>query len=183
MVGGVLLLGLAVWLGGDAILRGEGRTPWFAVAWLLLVLPLVVAFTLRPVVLAGERRVRVRNPFRTIDVPWASVDEFRAAYSTELVTEDGTKYPMWAVPVSLRQRKRANRQQMKLARASAKGENPQGEVKLAQVDQTIRELRLLCEHHAGSPGTKGEVAIRWAYEIMAPAAVGAVLLAVLFALG
>ncbi|MER6913773.1 PH domain-containing protein [Streptomyces sp. NPDC000594] len=183
LVGGVLLLGLALWLGTDAILRGEGRTPWFAVAWLLVVVPSVLAFTLRPVVLAGDDRVRVRNPLRTIDIPWGAVDDFRAAYSSEVITEDGTKYPMWAIPVSLRQRKKANRQQMKAARTAGTGTDPVGEIKQAQVDQTIRELRLLCEHHAERKSAQGEPVVRWAFELIAPIAAGAVLLIALFATG
>ncbi|GLF94265.1 PH domain-containing protein [Streptomyces yaizuensis] len=180
LVGGVLLLGLGLWLGVDAIVRGRGDTPWLAIAWLMFLVPLVVAFTLRPVVLANEDRLRIRNPFRTIDVPWSQVDEFRAEYSTELLTDDGKKYALWAVPVSLRQRKKATRQEMKAARTAGTGVEPVGEIKRAQVDQTIRELRLLCENNEGRPGAKGAVAIRWAYEIIAPAVVGGALLLALF---
>ena len=59
-IGGILLLLLGVWLGGDALLRGEGNTPWISLAALLFGIPLVVAFTLRPAVYAGPDRKSTR---------------------------------------------------------------------------------------------------------------------------
>ncbi len=109
LVAGVLLLGLALWLGGDALFVGHGRTPWLALATLLFAVPLVIAFTLRPAVLANDHRLRVRNPFRVVVLPWGSVAGFRSGFSNEVVVESGTKYQLWAIPVSLRARKRANR--------------------------------------------------------------------------
>ncbi|MQT00699.1 PH domain-containing protein [Streptomyces jumonjinensis] len=181
MAGGVLLLGLTLWLGGDAVARGDGRTPWFAVAAVLLVVPVVVAFTVRPAVFVHNDRVRVRNPLRTITLPWATVDDIQARYSSEIHTKDGAKYQIWALPVSLRQRKRAARQQMKAERAVGSDREP--EVKMAQADEAIREMRMLAELNAPRPQAKGEVRIRWAYEVIAPAVAGAVLLVVLLAAG
>ncbi|MGW4256079.1 PH domain-containing protein, partial [Streptomyces californicus] len=109
LVCGALLLLLVAWMAGDAMIRGEGRVPWLAAGALLLVVPLVVAFTLRPAVFANDDRIRVRNPFRTILLPWTEVADVRASYSSELLAQDGTKYQLWAVPVSLRARKRAAR--------------------------------------------------------------------------
>src|SRR5881275_1724029 len=73
IAGGVLLLALAGWLGIDAIVSGHGRTPWLALATLILVVPLIVAFTLRPAVHANEERLRIRNPLRLVVVPWSEV--------------------------------------------------------------------------------------------------------------
>ncbi len=39
LAGGVLLLALALWLGIDAVVAGEGRTPWVALAALLFLVP------------------------------------------------------------------------------------------------------------------------------------------------
>lgn len=114
MAGGVLLLALALWLGIDALVNGHGNTPWLALASLLLIVPLVIAFTLRPAVYANDDRLRIRNPFRAVTLPWACVDDIRASYSTEAFAGGG-KYQLWAVPVSLRRRKRANIQQMRAA--------------------------------------------------------------------
>lgn len=109
LVGGALLLLLGLWLGGDALLRGVPHTKLTALFALLLGVPLVFAFTLRPLVRAGEDRLTVRNPFRTITLPWGAVEDLRAAFSAEVFTSGG-KYQLWAIPVSLRQRKKVSRQ-------------------------------------------------------------------------
>ncbi|GGP89811.1 PH domain-containing protein [Streptomyces roseolilacinus] len=168
MVGGALLLGIGLWMGGDALFRGGGRTPWTAAAALLLGVPLVVAFTLRPAVFANDDRMRIRNPFRTVVVPWAAVESLRATYSTELVTRGGAKYQLWAVPVSMRQRKLNARSGGKV---------------LVGAESTIHELRTLAEQNAVRPTAKGEPEIRWAYEVIAPALLGLVALVVLLATG
>ncbi|NEA92963.1 PH domain-containing protein, partial [Actinospica acidiphila] len=53
----------------------------------------------------------------------------------------------------------------------------------AETDRAMDELRELHERRQGEPGTQGEVTVRWAYEIIAPAVAGAVLLGVLWGLG
>ncbi|MET9803925.1 PH domain-containing protein [Streptomyces sp. NPDC006368] len=174
IVGGLLLLGFAAWIGGDALVTGDGRAPWVALAGLLLVVPLIVAFTFRPVVYANEDRMRVRNPFRTIDLPWAAVAAVRAGYSSEVVTQDGTKYQLWSVPVSLRERKRA-------ARRQARGGEPADPATTgaAGADRTIAELRDLAEQCASRPTAQGAPRVRWAYELIAPALAGLIALVVL----
>ncbi|MGP3982112.1 PH domain-containing protein [Streptomyces sp. KR80] len=187
LAGGVLLLGLAAWLGGDAIIRGEGRTPWLALAGLLFVVPLVVAYTLRPVVYAGEHRLRVRNPFRTITLPWGSVEDVRARYSSEVVA-GGRTYQLWSIPVSLRARKRAARQAARAASPAPHGRTPAPAAASdtsghrAPSDQAVHELRELVERHASDETAQGAPTVRWAYEIIAPSAVGGVLLAILLAI-
>jgi hypothetical protein len=194
--GGVLLLVLAGWLGGDAVINGAGHAPWLALAWLLLLIPLIVAFTLRPAVYAGEQRIRIRNPFRTITMPWAAVDSLRASFSNELFAGD-KKYQLWAIPVSLRARKRASRQD---ARAKAAGDDPfgmpaprrrpvrgvgggDGTIRSSS-DQAIEDLRELRDRHAGdTDGERPAPAVRWAYEIIAPAVAGLIVLVVLLSIG
>ncbi|SFE83542.1 PH domain-containing protein [Actinacidiphila alni] len=202
--GGVLLLVLAGWLGGDAVVNGSGHAPWLALATLLLVVPLIVAFTLRPAVYAGEERIRIRNPFRTITLPWSAVDSLRASFSNELFSGD-KKYQLWAIPVSLRARKRAARQD---ARAKAAGDDPfgmpvrrrptpslsgDGTIRSTS-DQAIEDLRELRERHGGDgdaggvgaadgEGGRQGTTIRWAYEVIAPAVAGLVVLVVLLAVG
>ncbi|MDT0342284.1 PH domain-containing protein [Streptomyces litchfieldiae] len=192
LAGGVLLLGLAGWLGGDAIVRGEGRAPVTAVFALLFVAPLVIAFTLRPAVFASDERLRVRNPFRTITLPWTAVEGIRASYSSEVLA-GGTKYQMWAIPVSLRQRSRATRHNEELASGKAPrggllgfgggglaaSQQPGGE-RTAPGDVAVAELRELAERHGEGEPPEGAVTVRWSYEILAPLAVGAVALIILW---
>ncbi|MFD3312852.1 PH domain-containing protein [Streptomyces sp. NPDC058694] len=196
IAGGVLLLAIAGWLGIDALVTGEGRAPWVALAALLFLVPLVLAFTVRPAVYANEQRLRIRNPFRVIVLPWGTVEAFRSGYSNEVLDKAGAKYQVWAVPVSLRGRKRAARREARGeargAAAAARGgrqhhaaavaTGPAGPVR-AQADQTMHELRELLDARGKDPRAQGEVSVRWAYEIVAPAVAGAVLLAILLAVG
>ncbi|GHB45642.1 membrane protein [Streptomyces cirratus] len=187
VVTGVLTLALIVWLCGDAVLYGDGRTRWIGLAVALCAVPLTVAFTIRPAVFANDDRMRVRNPFRVIELPWGSVDVVRAGYSAEVLAE-GEKYQLWSVPVSLRERKKAQRQYGRGAKAVAGGTEPatgavtQGPPR-ALADKVVDELQELAERGAAREGARGGVKVRWSYEVIAPAAAGAVLLIVLLALG
>ncbi|MGW1668749.1 PH domain-containing protein [Streptomyces sp. NPDC002324] len=188
LMGGALLLGLFAWLGGDAVVSGEGRTPWLALASMLVAVPLVVAFSVRPAVFAGDDRLRVRNPFRVIELPWASVVSLRSGYTNEVIDQGGAKYQLWAIPVSLRGRKKAARHQAREAHRAAKGGSagraaPAGRPVRAETDQVMADLRELCEARAKALGSQGEPSVRWAWEVMAPAVAGAVLLLVLIAIG
>ncbi|MEU0135356.1 PH domain-containing protein [Streptomyces sp. NPDC006296] len=190
LVGGALLILLVGWIGGDAVVQGEGRVPWLALAALLALVPLIVAFTLRPAVFADEERIRIRNPFRTVVLPWADVSTVRAAYSSEIFTHDGAKYQLWAVPVSLRERKRAARRASQQAhddpygRTSVHADVRDSQARTAAADQAVGDLRELAERAARSEerGT-ATASVRWAYEVIAPAVVGLVLLVVLLAIG
>ncbi|WP_406342845.1 PH domain-containing protein [Streptomyces sp. NBC_00648] len=188
IAGGALLLVLGLWLAGDAILRGHGSAPWLALAGLLCGVPLLFAFSIRPAVFAGDDRMRVRNPFRTITLPWAAVADVRAGYSSEVFDQSGTKYQLWSVPVSLRRRKRAARAQVRNAASDPYGRTSSTagadeQSRLAPADRTIRELRELAERNAGREGAQGGPSVRWAYEVIAPAVAGAILLIVLLAIG
>ncbi|MDN3252184.1 PH domain-containing protein [Streptomyces mutabilis] len=205
IAGGVLLLALALWLGIDAVVAGEGRTPWLALAALLFLVPLVLAYTVRPAVFANDDRLRVRNPFRVVVVPWGQVASFRSAYSNEVVTEGGDKYQLWSIPVSLRGRKKAARQEARRTAGAGRGRGralggfgqsgaqtdiggaeaaagADGPVR-AEADKIMDELRDLLEARKPAKTSQGEVTVRWAYEIFAPVVAGAVLLAVLLAIG
>ncbi|MEW2413663.1 PH domain-containing protein [Streptomyces sp. NPDC046866] len=193
VVTGIALLALIAWLCGDALLRGTGDARWFGAAIALFAVPLTVAFTIRPAVFANDNRMRVRNPFRVIELPWAAVDAVRAGYSAEVLAE-GAKYQLWSVPVSLRERKKAQRQGYArrggltgkgLAAPKGAGAESGGapaEPQRAHADQVVDELRELAERGAARAGAQGSVRVRWSYEIIAPAVAGAVLLIVLLAL-
>jgi hypothetical protein len=199
IAGGVLLLVLAGWLGGDAVVRGDGRTPWLTLAAMLTAVPLVIAFTIRPAVYAGAERLKIRNPFRTVTLPWAAVDRLRASYSTEVFSGD-RKYQLWAIPVSLRARKRAARQNSR--GQSAGGSDAFGGARMrpglrpgqrsrvnpdepirSWADRALDELRELSDRHpVPEDGSRPDPTVRWCYEVIAPAAAGAVVLAILLAI-
>jgi hypothetical protein len=203
LVGGVLLLALVAWLGIDGLIRGHGRTPWLALAGMILLFPLVTAFTLRPAVFANQDRLRVRNPFRVIVLPWGEIETLRSGYSNEAVVKSGTKYQLWAIPVSLRARKKATRRQAQAAAEAARaarGDRPRGGLfggaggfgvgagapagpVRAETDKIMDDLRQDLEQRRAEESAQGEVAARWAYEVIAPAIAGAVLLAILLAIG
>ncbi|PWI17671.1 hypothetical protein DI272_28535 [Streptomyces sp. Act143] len=203
IAGGVLLLAIAAWLGIDALVQGTGRTPWLALAAMILVIPLVVAFTLRPAVFAGEDRLRVRNPFRVIVLPWSQISGFRSGYSNEVVAATGTKYQLWAIPVSLRARKKAARRTARAAAGEPAGGRRSPGLGLgfpstgsvadakdaadgplrAETDKVMDELRDLWESREKAESAQGEVSVRWAYEVLGPVLAGAVLLVILIATG
>ncbi|MGY4981538.1 PH domain-containing protein [Streptomyces sp. 900105755] len=210
LIGGVLLLVIVLWLGIDALIRGHGHTPWLALAALILIVPLVVAFTLRPAVFAGEDRLRVRNPFRVITLPWGEIASLRSGFSNEVVVKSGAKYQLWAIPVSLRGRKKAARQQAKSEADARRGRTGQGAggagrglggfggfggfggqaaaeqadgPMRAETDKVMDDLREMLESRGPAESAQGEVTVRWAYEVAAPAVAGAVLLAILLVVG
>ncbi|MCI4141670.1 PH domain-containing protein [Streptomyces sp. MMS20-AI2-20] len=215
IVGGVLVLGIIAWLGIDAVVVGEGRTPWLALATMLFLVPLVFAYTLRPAVFVNDDRLRVRNPLRMVVLPWGQVASLRSGFSNEVVDDSGTTYQLWALPVSVRARSKAARQEARAARAAARGRPGRGGRRArgrpwgcrgargavgaadlgagaalaaggprrAETDRAMDELRELHERRQEAAEAQGEVTVRWAYEVIAPAVAGAVLLAVLWGLG
>ncbi|MDF3298226.1 PH domain-containing protein [Streptomyces tropicalis] len=188
IAGGVLLLAIVAWLGLDALFTGHGRTPWLALAAMILAVPLVVAFTLRPAVHAGPDRLRVRNPFRVVVLPWGQIAVLRSGYTNEAVSKAGTKYQLWALPVSLGARKRAARRTARATAAPRTGA-PAGAAaartgpERAQADQAMDDLRELHETRENAATAQGGVTVRWAYEIVGPALAGAVVLAILLIIG
>ncbi|MGW2489587.1 PH domain-containing protein [Streptomyces sp. NPDC001606] len=213
IAGGVLLLAVVGWLGIDALVHGHGRAPWLALAALILIVPLVIAFTLRPAVFAGEDRLRIRNPFRLITVPWGEVSALRSGFSNEVVAKSGKKYQLWSIPVSLRARKKAEARTARAAADAARGGAGGGGLfggrggrglggfgslggpgagagagvpsgpTRAEFDQAMDDLRELLDRRGEAEQAQGEITVRWAYEVLAPVIAGAVLLGILLALG
>ncbi|MEV7772199.1 PH domain-containing protein [Kitasatospora sp. NPDC086791] len=189
VISGVFLLAVAAWLIGDAAVTGTGKTPYVALAALPVFAFPVIAYTLRPVVRASGGGLVVRNPWRTITAPWASVDALRAGYSVELLA-GGRTYQVWAVPVSLRQRKRATRAQSRsnaehasrtgLGLGLAARTNPvvQGssDPTRAWSDQVTGVLQEMAERNAARPEAAGPVVVRWCWWAIVPSLLGLIAL-------
>ncbi|MDH6580104.1 PH domain-containing protein [Kitasatospora sp. MAP5-34] len=196
VISGVLLLAVAAWLIIDAILSGTGRTPWIALAAAPVFVFPVIAYTLRPAVLSNDDRLLLRNPMRTVDVPWASVEGFKAGYSVELFA-GGERYQVWAVPVSLRERKKATARATRAAasgdpqvsrtpgvlRPSRSARPGQADPTRAWSDQVVDSLRETAERNAGLPGATGTVSVTWCWWVIAPTLAGVVALVALLATG
>ncbi|MGW5482039.1 PH domain-containing protein [Streptomyces sp. NPDC004008] len=198
---GAVLLVVVLWVGIDAFVSTEGGMPWKALAGMLLVVPPLIAFTLRPAVFANDHRLRIRNPFRTITLPWDAVSGLRSGHSNEVFDRIGTKYQLWAIPVSSRGLRQVNRERVRMAESSllpggsvpdrsglfdaGRPDRPNaGAERLRpRSDRTMDSLRALQEAGAMTKEGQGQPEVRWAYEILGPAAAGLVLMLVLLAVG
>ncbi|AVV47364.1 hypothetical protein C6376_08910 [Streptomyces sp. P3] len=196
---GAVLLVVVLGLGLSAVVSTEGGMPWKALAGMLLVIPLLIALTLRPAIFANDHRLRIRNPFRTVTLPWGAVSGLRAGHSNEVFDQIGTKYQLWAIPVSARGLKRASRERVRLAESSLNPGGPildrrglfdagppdrpsaEAERLRPRSDRTMESLRALHEAGAMTKEGQGQPEVRWAYEILGPAAAGLMLLVVLLA--
>ncbi|MDH6225357.1 MULTISPECIES: PH domain-containing protein [Streptomyces] len=183
IAGGILLTLVFGALALDAIVNGTARTAWSALAVVLIVAPVVVAFTFRPAVHVDEDRLRVRNPFRTVTLPWGAVAAFRSGYSHEVLDTGGRRYQLWALPVSLRARKKAQRVKARQDAVSPVGMSTDGVAAgvaaapgRGDTDRIVDDLRELQERRASA--APGEVTVRWAYEIFAPVLAGLVVLGI-----
>jgi hypothetical protein len=194
---GVVSLAVVLWLGISAVVSTDGDTPWKSLAGLLLILPLLFAFTLRPAVFADDHRLRVRNPFRTVTLPWGAVSGLRAGHSNEVFALAGVKYQLWALPVSARGVRQAGYEQMRMIESSmgpggrplnrhglfdaGRPDEPSAEAGRLRpkTGRIMESLRALHEAGATTKEAEGRPEVRWAYEIIVPAAVGLVLLTML----
>jgi hypothetical protein len=75
-----------------------------------------------PAAFSYSDRLSVRNPFRRIDISWPRVDSVTARLSmvVETLPEEGKshKYTVWAIPVSMRDRRKADRTAAKKVRTA-----------------------------------------------------------------
>ncbi|MDI2130969.1 PH domain-containing protein [Yinghuangia seranimata] len=171
---GVILLAVGGWLALDGALRGTTRSAVTVLGVVLVLGSVVVALTLRAAVFAGPERLVIRNPFRTIEIPWNRVEDVRAEYSVEVRTGPDTKFHIWSIPVSLRERKRAMR-----VNARNTAEDPfnrlghQHVPQAAMADHAVADLRGMAEQF-GKDST-GDVVVRWFVPLFVVMAVGAAL--------
>jgi hypothetical protein len=100
-------------LGGSIdLLVEEGTTDMVGAAVMLLVAAFAFAYGVYPAAFSGSDALVVRNPLRTITLPWGAVTRLSAqlSYIAHTATQ---KYTVWAVPVSLRDRRKAERARLK----------------------------------------------------------------------
>jgi hypothetical protein len=75
-----------------------------------------------PAAFSHPDRLSIRNPFRRIEISWPRVDSISARLSTvvETVAEEGKphKYTIWAIPVSMHERRKNDRAVAKKVRAA-----------------------------------------------------------------
>lgn len=173
---GVVLLAVGVWLMIDSAVRDGGATTVTVIGVVVAVGAVVFALTLRAAVFAGPDRLRIRNPFRTIDIPWGAVREVRAEYSLEVRTTGDRTFHIWAIPVSLRERKRAMR-----LNARAQAEDPYGGThptvpQAAWADHAVADFRGMADQFAKT--STGEPEVTWSWPIPAAIAAGVALVVV-----
>ncbi len=91
MLSGLALVAMLTQSGIDGLLRGA--------AWALLPALLVWAMFWRPCVIVDDGGVELVNVFRTIRLPWPSINEVDTRWALTLHTAYG-RYAAWAAPAS-----------------------------------------------------------------------------------
>lgn len=175
MFTGVVLVAVGLWLIADTAVRGTGADTVTVIGSVLAVGAIVVALTLRAVVHAGPDKLVIRNPFRTVDIPWGAVQNVKAEYSLEVKADDRS-FHIWAVPVSLRERKRALRVNARSAAEDPYGRGTTAAPQAAAADHAVADIRGMAEQF-GKTST-GPVRVVWCWPVFAALAAGAVLIAV-----
>lgn len=111
LIGGVIVLLFC--LGGaiDLIVE-EGTVDLVGAAVMLVVGSLAFAYGVYPAAFSRQDELVVRNPLRTITLPWGAVTRTSAQLSF-IVHTATQKFTVWAVPVSIRDRRKAERARLK----------------------------------------------------------------------
>lgn len=151
-VGAILGGGLAVLFclyGAIDLMVEAGAADLIGEAILILVVVLAFFFGVYPAAFSDQDGLLVRNPFRTIRLPWSSVTELSANLSFVAHTEGG-RYTVFAIPVSLRDRRKADKQRLRtLAQAQrearrggvgGRGAEPFGGFRAPRQDDHIERL-------------------------------------------
>jgi hypothetical protein len=111
LIGGVLVL-LFCGIGAIDLIIEDGTQDLLGASILLLVAVLSGLYGVYPAAFSWPNRLVVRNPFRTIELPWDTVTDLSARLSFIAHTE-ARRFTVWAIPVSLRERRRAERHRLR----------------------------------------------------------------------
>ena len=208
MVGGAVVILFCV--GGAVDLLAEvGKADMPGASIMLLVAALAFAYGVYPAAFSGTDALVVRNPLRTITMSWGIVTKLTAQLSFIAHTTT-RRYTVWAVPVSLRDRRRAERARLREVARQTRGPKgrqrlsglggyndarissaptPDPIEKLSFADQAITEMTARREHWYHREGLNPEAeptateapAISWNLATLAPIAATLVFMIVAFA--
>lgn len=209
LVGGAVVILFCV--GGAVDLLAEvGKADMPGAAIMLVVAALAFAYGVYPAAFSGTEALVVRNPLRTITMPWGIVTKLTAQLSFVAFTTT-TRYTVWAVPVSLRDRRRAERARLREVARQTRGDRggrqrlsglggyhdarisssptPDPIEKLSYADQAMTEMTARREHwyhRAGlnpeaEPTSTDPATTSWNLATLAPIAATVIFMIVAFA--
>lgn len=158
--GGLVVVVLCL-LGALDLVIEAGSTDLAGAAVMLLVASLAFVYGVYPAAFSSPDALVVRNPFRTITLSWPAVTEIAARLSFLVYTEK-TKFTVWAIPVSLRERRKLERDRMKSvsrerreAQRDARGGSnrpprpaPDRMERLTYADQAVAEMQARRDQYA-----------------------------------
>lgn len=107
LAGGVIVLLFCV-AGAVDLIAEVGTADLPGAAVMLLVGSFAFAYGVYPAAFSNDEALVVRNPLRTIELPWGAVTRLSAQLSF-IVHTAHRKFTVWAVPVSVRDRRKADR--------------------------------------------------------------------------
>ena len=107
--------------GGLDLLAEEGTVDLVGVSVMFLVASLAFAYGIYPAAYSGPDALVLRNPLRTIRLSWGVVTRLTAQLSF-IVFTTGTRYTVWAVPVSIRDRRKAERARVREMSRQSRGD-------------------------------------------------------------
>lgn len=126
LIGGALVVLLCV-AGSIDLMAESGTGDLTGASILMLVAVLAWLYGVYPAAFSWTDRLVVRNPFRSIDLPWSVVTDVSARLSFIAHTES-KRFTVWAIPVSLRERRGAERHKVReltqAQRAAKRGLSP-----------------------------------------------------------
>jgi hypothetical protein len=205
MVGGAVVMVFCVG-GAVDLLAQQGKADLPGASIMFLVAALAFAYGVYPAAFSSPEALVARNPLRTITLSWGIVTKLTAQLSFIAYTPT-QRYTIWAVPVSLRDRRRAERARLRdLARQSRANKpsrqrfggfdydrsvptaSPDPIEKLSFADQAITEMSGRREnwfHRAGldpeaEPTTTESPKISWNLATLAPIAACVIFVIVAF---
>ena len=209
LVGGAVVILFCVG-GAVDLLAEEGKADMPGASIMLVVAALAFAYGVYPAAFSGTDALVVRNPLRTITMSWGIVTKLTAQLSFIAYTTT-QRYTIWAVPVSLRDRRRAERARLRELARQTRGANkgrqrlsglggygdaritssptPDPIEKLSFADQAITEMTARREHWFHREGLNPEAeptsteiaAISWNLPTLAPIAASIIFMIVAFA--